>query len=134
MQVVKLKAIDFPLSLQPLCELIGVEGVLQIVLVWEDEKLYIPQKILTEHPLSCVGMEACNRLSYWYGGCLLKMPKLQTIVRRIRNRSIRCSRRSGVSVRLLSDYYNLTERQIWTILGTEVMGVEKRYEVVSSCS
>jgi Mor family transcriptional regulator len=63
-----------------------------------------------------IGVEAALRLSRDFGGTALFIPKLRRLHLEERDRQIRKDYDAGIKPRRLSMKYNLSERQIWSIL------------------
>ncbi|BFL06971.1 Mor transcription activator family protein [Thomasclavelia ramosa] len=64
-----------------------------------------------------IGLDAFNKLVYYYGGTSIYVPKTDTIERQKRNTRICEDYRKGKSLKYLSTKYGLTENQIRSILG-----------------
>lgn len=63
------------------------------------------------------GPEAAGKLVEVFGGSPVYVAKMHADLLAARNRQIRAEYDAGISVKELARRYNLTERQIWTILG-----------------
>lgn len=63
-----------------------------------------------------IGLDAFNKLVYYYGGSSIYVPKTDTIERQKRNTKICQDYRKGNSLKNLALKYGLTENQIRSIL------------------
>ena len=64
-----------------------------------------------------IGLDAFNKLVYYYGGTSIYVPKVDTIERQKRNTKICEDYLKGSSLKHLAIKYALTENQICSILG-----------------
>lgn len=65
-----------------------------------------------------IGIDGAKALSKTFGGTTVYIPKLSTLSIQVRNRQICGEYDSGVKVKQLSAKYDLSDRQIWSILKT----------------
>lgn len=65
-----------------------------------------------------VGVQKTIELSDRFQGTTLYFPRLLSLRRKVRNSAIRSDYDNGLKPARLAAKYNLTERHIWTILGT----------------
>ena len=112
-----------PGILRDLVDLIGLPATMTIVQHKGGTGLWIPAQIETLAPdhklVKAVGMEAAMKLSENYGGEELEIPKAEKAVMALRNKEIR-EKNQYMSQSQLALEYNLTERQIRTIVSVDV--------------
>lgn len=111
-------AIDYlPESLRDVGDFLGMEAAMALLDKFAGIRLFIPKHVGVEHFLSQkLGHEAAQKLSRIYGGETLTIPRAVRAKRRLRNLAIVAHYDRGASVRQLAGEYQLTERQIYTIL------------------
>lgn len=107
---------ELPTSLLPIEELIGLEGCAALMEGWGGSKLYIPEKVRQEHPLTqALGVESAEVMAKQYGGCTISVPKGVQALMSFRNSSI-LGDKANLSAAKLARKYDLTERRVWQIL------------------
>lgn len=110
-----------PGVLREMTELIGLPATMQIVQRHGGTRLWVPALIETLAPdhklVKLVGMAAARTLSEQYGGETLEIPKAERALRAIRDKAIR-EQWPAKSQSQLATEYNLTERQVRTILSS----------------
>lgn len=82
-------------------------------------QLYIPERMTRDHVIArMIGYEAACILSEDYGGDYIDVPRCVKALRMIRDDEIwqRC-KQGGETPRNVCRDYNLTERQVWIIIG-----------------
>lgn len=110
-----------PGVLREMTGLIGLPATMQIVQRHGGTRLWVPALIETLAPdhklVKLVGMAAARTLSEQYGGETLEIPKAERALRAIRDKAIR-EQWPAKSQSQLATEYNLTERQVRTILSS----------------
>lgn len=110
-----------PGVLREMTDLIGLPATMQIVQRHGGTRLWVPALIETLAPdhklVKLVGMAAARTLSEQYGGETLEIPKAERALRAIRDKAIR-EQWPAKSQSQLATEYNLTERQVRTILSS----------------
>ncbi|MBF0402285.1 MAG: helix-turn-helix domain-containing protein [Magnetococcales bacterium] len=113
--------LDLPDSLLEIVEILGLGSTLQLVKSHGGTRLFIPKQAKVQHHLAdLLGIEQARRLSNHFGGESLTIPRMANAMRGKRNREIVRRYDRGESVRVLAHAYNLTDRQIYTILSRPV--------------
>jgi len=107
-----------PNSLKEMVDIIGLEAVEKLVLAYGGTRLTVPKTMHEGHRLAkLLGLEFAQRLSENYALERFDVPTANVATKAIRNRRIReLNRRDKVSVRLLARQFDLSERQVWSIL------------------
>lgn len=112
---------DLPESLQEIADVIGREGAMKLTNELGGTRIFVPRKMKVQHKLATLlGFEQARLLSNHFGGETLTVVRTAHLVRQTRNREIVRRYDSGVGVRQLARENNLTERQIYTILSSDV--------------
>lgn len=112
---------DLPDSVHELIALIGVPAALALVERYKGIRLFVPvhaRDIRTDHPLArVIGVEPARKLVERYSGMELSIPRCVAALRAVRDREIRALHRaSGWPAARIAQRFNLTERQVYTIL------------------
>ena len=108
-----------PDSLVEMVEAIGMEDTLRIVKEFGGTRLFVPKRVTFQHKLAdFLGIEQARRLSHYFAGENLSIPRMAMAIRAKRNREIVRRYDAGDSARLLARAYKMTERRIRTILNT----------------
>jgi Mor family transcriptional regulator len=111
--------IKLPASLDPYVELLGLDLVLLLVEHFGGTRIYVPKRVDEKHRLvEAIGLGGALKLVQSCGGEQILVPKAGGLMRDKRNREIIHRYDSGDSVRVLAKAYNLTDRQIYTILNS----------------
>jgi Mor family transcriptional regulator len=107
-----------PQVLQDFVRLIGLAATMILVEHFGGRRLYIPGRPHAEHPLAkLIGLENLTALSKVYGlEDHFDIPKAEAALRHLRNEKIR-SEYGPKSASTLAREHQLTERQIWNIVG-----------------
>ena len=112
---------DLPESLTDMAETLGLTITMQIVKAHGGTRLFVPKQVHAQHHLAnLLGLEQARRFSKHFGGESLTIPRMARAMRNKRNREIVHRYDTGDSVRVLAHAYNLTDRQIYTILSSTV--------------
>lgn len=114
-----LEAIRSSVMLNELYEAVGYDALLALLEEWGGRRVYVPQSYGSEsHPLvQKIGREAAESLSWRYAGENLNVPTAMIIKNAQRNHEMVQKRlKHGKTVCALSREYNLSERQIRSIL------------------
>ena len=107
--------------------LIGLELTLRLVERWGGVMLYIPATVNeTQAIVEVIGLEAAEKLAAYCGREHISMPKADEYKRLKRDHEIFQKKRSGVSAPELAKQYDLTQRQIWAIIATEKVRIQKQ--------
>lgn len=113
--------LDLPESLREIVDLLGLGATMQLVNTHGGTRLFVPKQVKAQHHLAnLLGMEQARRLSDHFGGESLTIPRMANAMRSKRNREIVRRYDGGDSVRILAHAYNLTDRQIYTILSRPI--------------
>jgi hypothetical protein len=113
---------DLPPRAAELAEVIGLAATLRLVEGWGGLRQYVPAPahLHADHPLvRQLGREAARRLAEHYAREKIDVPRCLSALRAARDRRIVAEHEQGASGRELAMRYQLTERQIWTILARE---------------
>lgn len=107
-----------PQVLQDFVRLIGLAATMILVEHFGGRRLYIPINPHPDHHLAkLIGLDNLAKLSQVYGlEDHFDIPKAERALKHLRNEKIR-SEYGPKSVSTLAREHNLTERQIWNILG-----------------
>lgn len=109
--------LDLPASLVEVKEVIGMDGAMNLVRGFGGIRIFVPKRLRADHRLVVsLGLEAAQRLSHYFGGEILAVPRAVKALQQRRNREIISQYGRSVSVRLLAQEHQLTERQIYSIL------------------
>ena len=109
---------DFPESMTEMVESLGLSTVMQIVKEHGGTRLFIPKNMNAQHRLAnLLGIEQARLLSSHFGGESLNIPRMAGAKRANRNQEIIRRYDAGDSVRVLAREFELTDRQIYNILG-----------------
>lgn len=99
-----------------LVELIGLKTTLKLLARHGGKSFYIPKHLHDDSPLlDCIGFNQAQKLSQYYGGETLDLPKVDTIKRQFRDMAIAKASACGVSRSELVARYGLSRRQIGNI-------------------
>jgi Mor transcription activator family len=108
-----------PQSFTDLVEAVGHDMAMVIVNTYGGTRVCVPKVFKALHPLTeLLGIEQARRLSEQLGGMNLSIPSLRKQRLQERNVEIRREYDGGTTVRELVRKYELTDRQIYTILGS----------------
>lgn len=108
-----------PTSLQEIAEVIGDDDAMKLVHVHGGTRVFVPQKIGAQHKLATLlGFEQARRLSSIFGGEALTIVRCSKLLKHKRNEEIRKKYDDGVSVYTLVREYDLSERQIYSIMSS----------------
>ncbi|MBN2684596.1 MAG: hypothetical protein JXR40_04910 [Pontiellaceae bacterium] len=118
--------------LRELERVIGLDATLALVDRWGGINLYIPQTVPEGHTLAeAIGKEEAEKLSRYFGGDHISMPKAEEYRRLKRDHEIYRKKKSGVKANVLAREYGLTQRHIWQIISTEKDRIQRqRYKQV----
>lgn len=109
-----------PGSLAEVADAVGLSAALALVLHAGGTRVYVPEELDSTHRLvHWLGIEAAERLADLFGGETLDVPRCQAGARAVRDRRIREQRHAGTSIRDLALRYQLTERQVYTIIASQ---------------
>ena len=119
----KLAIGDLPEFLQEIVELIGFEATLRLVERFGGIRVWVPdrpRKLTEEHPLViAVGIVAARKMCERFALEFLPIPKATAAIRHARNRQIlHLYQVEGWTAARLARHFELTERQIYSILAT----------------
>lgn len=104
-----------PKSLSELSNYIGYETCLKLVEIAGGSKIYVAKSINPCSKLATLGLEAVRQIVDIYGGSFINIPVASKLKKHQRNREI-AELRKTLSVQEIAKLYQLTERQVWTIL------------------
>ena len=97
---------------------IGPEGAGKLARARGGTRFYVPRRPGAQHQMAnLLGIEQARRLGKAFGGKSLYIPRNAAGCIRDRNREIVRRYDGGASVRALALAFDLTERQIYAILG-----------------
>lgn len=109
-----------PGSMVELVDVIGLPAVLKLMDAFGGTELWVPKRLAHDHPLvEALGAEAAQCLVEHAPCENIRVPRGAGIIREVRNRAIRRERRAGALISELALRYQLTERQVLTILHSE---------------
>lgn len=112
------KLSDLPYSLQDLAEIIGLEKTIIISRLYGGKRLFVPAgKFPDDHPLrDLIGDQALVLLCQHFGGQLMEICKVDSILIADRNEALITDRSAGMTIPNLARKYGLTERWVRHIL------------------
>lgn len=109
-----------PMLLQDFVRIVGLHATMLLVQNYAGRRLYFPVLATQEHPLAkLIGFDNLKKLSPIYGLENPMIPKAEQALRAVRNAQIR-SQYGPKSAATLARDHDLTERQIFTIVGKRV--------------
>ena len=112
---------NLPESLREIMEIIGQPGTMKLVEQYGGTRIFIPSRVRAQHKLAnLLGLEQARRLCHHFGGETLCIARSARAKLQERNREIVRRYDAGEAVRSLAIAYQLTERQIYTILSGNV--------------
>lgn len=112
-----------PESLRQIEESLGLATAVAMVQHFGGLRLFIPKKPKPGHILlERLGTEVATALCRTYGGETITVPRGRAATLAVRNANIAASYDAGMTVRELAMQHQLTERQIYTILGRTALG------------
>lgn len=108
---------QLPESLTEVAEVIGLSGTIELIKAYGGTRVFIPKNMKTQHKLAnLLGLEQARRLSHYFGGESLSIARAASGIRMERNKTIVHRYDAGEGVGSLAMAFQLTERQIYTIL------------------
>ncbi|MBF0096162.1 MAG: hypothetical protein HQM04_07375 [Magnetococcales bacterium] len=108
---------DLTQLMREVADVIGLPDTQKIVQHYQGTRIFIPRLTKCQHHLSTLlGMAQARLLSEYFGGETLTIPRMASVLRHQRNREIIRRYDAGETVRTLAHAYQLTDRQIYTIL------------------
>jgi hypothetical protein len=106
-----------PPSMVEIKEVVGWQGVATLLHRCGGTRLFIPRRLKAQHKLATLlGFEAAQKMSAYFGGETLTIVRGSRAKKAIRNRRIVHRYGEGERVSVLALAFELTERQIYTIL------------------
>ena len=108
-----------PQSLEILKEFLTDEEIMIFAEYHSGQTVYIPKKLKTDHPLLKFNKEIATKLASRYAGITFSVPKLSRLKELRRNETIRQYRKIGWTVSSISQYFDLSARQIFLILSRD---------------
>ncbi|MBF0192992.1 MAG: hypothetical protein HQL71_00480 [Magnetococcales bacterium] len=111
------KSVVLPESMVEIKSIVGVQGVLTLLNECGGTRLFIPRKLKAKHKLIVLlGQEAAQKMSAYFGGETLTIVRGSKANKSLRNCEIINRYDNGDKVPKLAIAYELTERQIYSIL------------------
>ena len=108
---------QLPESLTEVVEVIGLASTIELIKSYGGTRVFIPKNMKTQHKLAnLLGLEQARRLSHYFGGESLSIARAASSIRSERNKTIVRRYDAGEGVGSLAIEFQLTERQIYTIL------------------
>lgn len=113
---------DLPKVAKELADIIGLAGALAVVDHWGGVGLWVPvdwnpDDKTTRRLISVLGDISARKLWEIYHGSEIDVPKCERAMRAARDTEIRARYRASDTAARLAREYNLTERQIYNIVG-----------------
>lgn len=111
---------ELPESLLDMADHINKDAIMRLVAHYGGTRCYIPKVLPETSELAAViGQDAARALAEVLGGERIEVPKARDFQRAVRNREIiRRHREEGLSYRELARAFDMTERNIGSILRT----------------
>ncbi len=110
-----------PDSLREIVEVIGQPGAIKLIEKCGGTRMFIPKRLGAQHKLAnLLGFEQAKRLSHHFGGETISIARGSSLLRRQRNLQIIRAYDNGTPASQLALRYQLTERQIYSILSQTV--------------
>ncbi|MBF0448444.1 MAG: hypothetical protein HQL67_09610 [Magnetococcales bacterium] len=114
------KESDLPGSLVEIKEVVGLQGALTLLNRCGGTRLFIPRRLKAQHKLAdLLGLEAARLMSAYFGGETLTIVRGSRAKKLARNRSLIRRYNGGERVAELAVAFELTERQVYTILSKD---------------
>ncbi|MBF0448399.1 MAG: hypothetical protein HQL67_09385 [Magnetococcales bacterium] len=111
---------DLPDSLTEIKEVVGLQGALILLNRCGGTRLFIPRRLKAQHKLAnLLGLEAARLMSAYFGGETLTIVRGSRAKKLARNRSLIHRYDAGERVAELAVAFELTERQVYTILSKD---------------
>ncbi len=111
------KNVALPASMLEIKEVVGVTGAVKLLQECGGTRIFIPRRLKAQHKLAnLLGLEAARKMSAYFGGETLTIVRGSRARKRLRNLDIVRRYDQGEKVPELARCYELTERQIYTIL------------------
>jgi hypothetical protein len=108
---------QLPASMVEIKEVVGLQGAIKLLSSYGGTRLFIPRRLKAQHKLAnLLGLEAARKMSAYFGGETLTIVRGSQAKKAIRNREIIHRYDQGEKVPMLALAFELTERQIYTIL------------------
>ena len=108
-----------PASLLRIADLCGDDIMWAVWEHFSGRHVYVPETV-EGHPLSTkLGHSGAARLAHAFGGEILEIPRAEAARRAVRDALIRRDRATGDELAVLAVRYQLTERQVRTILSAQ---------------
>ena len=109
---------EFPESLTEIKDIIGYQGAMTILSKYSGIRLFIPKNMKSDHKLAkLLGLEQANLMSRHFGGETISIVRAVRAKRAVRNKEIIRRYDAGEKVPDIAQDVELTERQIYVILG-----------------
>jgi hypothetical protein len=106
-----------PESMVEIKSIVGLQGVMTLLNKCGGTRIFIPRKLKDQHKLTTLlGLEAAQKMSAYFGGETLTIVRGSRANKSLRNCEIINRYDNGEKVPKLAMAYELTERQIYTIL------------------
>lgn len=114
---------DLPGSLSEIKEVIGLDATINLVRAFGGTRIYVPAKMGPGHKLiAALGEEASTALSKRFKGEEIAVPRAAKALKAVRDREMCILYDTGTSVPNLAKKFQLTERQVYTILSKTIFG------------
>lgn len=108
---------DLPASMVEIKDIVGLDGVEKLLNRCGGTRIFIPRNLKAQHKLAnLLGIEAAQRMSAYFGGETLTIVRASRAKKAVRNREIIQRYDRGDKVPTLAMAFELTERQIYSIL------------------
>lgn len=108
---------ELPQSLTEVLEVIGLPSTIKLVKEYGGTRIFVPSRLKAQHKLAnLLGFEHAQRLSQYFAGESLSIARAANAIRAKRNKDIARRYDEGETTPSLAREYQLTERQVYTIL------------------
>ena len=102
-------------------DIIGRGPAEQLVEQFGGVRVFIPRTIGRDHKIAkIIGIEPALKLSMHFGGEVLSIPKCRSMRVHTRNKEIVAAYQQGAKVNDLARSYDVTDRQIYSILSSTI--------------
>lgn len=106
-----------PQGLNELRDVIGPAGAVALAQRRGGQALYVPRRFKPDHWLAgLIGEAELGRFVEAYGGDRVSVPKIDAVLRQLRERELKAERGRGASIAVLAARFGLTRRRILQIL------------------
>ncbi|MBF0357530.1 MAG: hypothetical protein HQL70_02910 [Magnetococcales bacterium] len=111
---------SLPASMIEIKEIVGLQGAMTLLEKCGGTRIFIPRNLKIQHKLTTLlGFEAAKKMSAYFGGETLTIVRGSIAAKKLRNQEIVSRYGCGERVQELALLFELTERQIYSILAKD---------------